>query len=138
MEPNEITYLTILPKNLKPIEMKIEKYALAENLLLGLMPKFKGLSEKSAKKMIDKLDKTAFNLSNIFFKLQKKDYLISEKKEKKAIKIQKKEAKKALIKEKINLMLGTEKPKNMIAIPEKTLKKQSKKPVEKPVKIKLS
>lgn len=114
--------------------MKIEKYAFAESLLLGLLPKFKGLSEKSAKKMVNKLDKTAIILTDKFFKLQKTDFLNFEKKEKKAIKLQKKEDKAIAKKEKINLMLGTIKPKNMIVIPEKTA---TKKVTKRPEKIKI-
>jgi hypothetical protein len=126
MNDRRIKYLSILSPNLETIDMKIEKYALAENILLGLLPKFKGLSEKSAKKMVDELDRTSVKLTKHFFCLQELDLKKILKKEKKEIKSQKKEAKKAAIKEKINLMLGTEKPKDLIVIPEKTKTTSSK------------
>jgi hypothetical protein len=129
----------VLNKNIE--NMKIQHFTMAENLLIGLIPHFKGLSEKSAKKMINKLDITAFNLSKEFFKLQEKDYERCMKLEEKIIKKQKKAVKKAANKSKIAMMLGTNKPKNLIAIPEKTAttaKKPLKKPFKKADKIKIS
>jgi hypothetical protein len=88
----------------------------AESLLVN----FRGLSEKSASKMIKSIEYIAKSLAKKFYKLQSNDCRKVEKNEKKLMKKVDKEVKKEKIKAKVALIIATEKPKSMLAMPLET------------------
>ncbi|MES2519951.1 MAG: hypothetical protein V4585_17675 [Bacteroidota bacterium] len=98
--------------------MKAENKKMAANLVDTLLPKFKGLGEKSATKIIKNIEKIAEDLAKKFHRLLEEDSDNSSKMEKKASKKLEKEAlkqKKALHKaamqEKIAMITISPKPR---------------------------
>ncbi len=103
--------------------MKIDEKMMALNLSDEILPMFKGLSEKSASKMINSIEKKSISLVKRFYKLQERDNEFCRKMEKKILKRKKKAIDTAERKAKIEKILATEKPVSLLALPE------NKKPV---------
>lgn len=109
--------------------MKIDKKLMESDLSDVMLPMFKGLSEKSASKMIKSIEEKAKNLVKRFYKLQQRDNEYCRMMEKKILKNNKKEIEIAERKAKIEKILATEKPVSLLALPDNikpVLKKASK------------
>ncbi len=117
--------------------MKIDKKVMAIGIADDLLPKFKGLSEKSASKMIKSIDEIAKSLTKRFYKLQEKDCDYCCKMEKKLIKKENKMIKKAEKRAKIARIIATDKPMALITVhePKKQPLIKAKKNIKNPIKI---
>jgi hypothetical protein len=97
--------------------MKTENKEMAQRLAEKLLLDFKGLSAKSASKMIQSIEKVAKTLSKKFHNLQANDCEKVANKDEKLMKKVKKAVKKEKIKAKVAQIIATEKPKSMLELP---------------------